>query len=78
MLAQLSEGVFNIQKKKRRDQKTKEKETKAVTPWRPFMDLTRWERDMERMMDDFFGRRMRPWWPERWSRAEALEITPQP
>ena len=24
-------------------EKTKEKETKAVTPWRPFMDLTRWE-----------------------------------
>ena len=22
----------------------KEKETKAVAPWRPFMDLTRWER----------------------------------
>ena len=37
--------------------KTKEKETKAVTPWRPFMDLTRWERDMDRMMEDFFGRR---------------------
>ena len=42
-------------------EKTKEKETKAVTPWRPFMDLTRWERDMERVMEDFFGRRMRPW-----------------
>ena len=31
--------------------KTKVKETKAVTPWRPFMDLTRWERDMDRMME---------------------------
>ena len=55
-------------------EKTKEKETKAITPRRPFMDLTRWERDMERMMDDFFGRRMRPWWPERWLRAEPLEV----
>ena len=36
-------------------EKTKEKETKAVTPWRPLMDLTRWERDMERVMEDFFG-----------------------
>ena len=23
--------------------KTKEKETKAVTPWRPSMDLARWD-----------------------------------
>jgi hypothetical protein len=31
-------------------EKPKEKETKAVTPWRPLMDLTRWERDMERVL----------------------------
>jgi HSP20 family protein len=31
------------------------------------MDLTSWERGMDRMMDDFFARRMRPWRPERWS-----------
>jgi HSP20 family protein len=55
-------------------EKAKEKETKAVTPWRPFMDLTRWERDMDRMMEDFFGRRMRPWWPERWFGREELEL----
>jgi HSP20 family protein len=54
--------------------KPKEKETKAVTPWRPFMDLTRWERDMDRMMEDFFGRRGRPWWPERWFRTDELEL----
>lgn len=59
-------------------EKAKERETTAVAPWRPRMDLTRWERDMERMMDDFFGRRMRPWWPERWLRAEAAEITAPP
>ena len=34
-------------------EKSKEKETKAITPWRPFMDLTRWERDMERVMEGF-------------------------
>ena len=55
-------------------EKAKEKETKAVTPWRPFMDLTRWERDMDRMMDDFFGRRLRPWWPDRWFRGDELEV----
>ncbi len=54
-------------------EKTKEKETKAVTPWRPFMDLARWERDMERTMEDFFGRRLR--WPERWFGNTELEIT---
>lgn len=54
--------------------KTKEEETKAVTPWRPSMDLTRWERDMDRMMEDFFGRRVRPWWPESSFRTGELDI----
>ena len=53
----------------------KEKETKAVTPWRPFMDLTRWERDMDRMMEDFFGRRARPWLPTRWFGNEQMDLT---
>jgi HSP20 family protein len=35
------------------------------------MDLARWERDM---MEDFFGRRARPWWPERWFREEDLDV----
>jgi HSP20 family protein len=30
---------------------------------------------MERMMDSFFDRRMRPWWPERWLRADEMEIS---
>jgi HSP20 family protein len=29
---------------------------------------------MDRMMDDFFGRRMRAWWPERWLGRET-EVT---
>jgi HSP20 family protein len=50
-------------------EKANERETKAVARSRPpFMDLTSWERGMDRMMDDFFARRMRPWLPERWSR----------
>jgi HSP20 family protein len=56
-------------------EKAKEKETKAVTPWRPFTDLGRWDRDVERMMEDFFGRRMRPWLPERWFKTEGLDFT---
>ncbi|HZD40681.1 MAG TPA: Hsp20/alpha crystallin family protein [Terriglobales bacterium] len=54
-------------------EKAKEKETRAVTPRRPFMGLARWDRDMERMMEDFFGRRWRPW-PERWFRTEEAEL----
>lgn len=54
--------------------KAKEKETKAVTPWRPFMALPRWERDMDRMMDDFFSRRMSPLWPKSWFGAGEGEI----
>ncbi len=30
---------------------------------------------MDRMMEDFFGGRMRPWWPERWLRTEPVELT---
>jgi HSP20 family protein len=52
----------------------KTKEAKAVTPWRPFIDLAHWERDMDRMMEDFFGRRTRPWWPERWFKTNELEV----
>lgn len=55
-------------------EKAKEKETKAVAPWRPFSDLPRWERDMDRMMEEFFGRRFRPWSPERWFKTEGLEV----
>jgi HSP20 family protein len=51
--------------------KEKDKEKRELAPWRPFADLTGWERDMERMMDNFFDRRMRPWWPERWFRTEG-------
>jgi HSP20 family protein len=56
-------------------EKAKEKETKAVAPWRPFAELPRWEREMDRMMEDFFGRRFRPLWPERWFRTEAMEVS---
>ena len=48
----------------------KEKETRSVAPWRPFMGLTGWETDMDRLVEDFFGRRARPWWPERWLRGD--------
>ena len=47
-------------------EKAKEKETKAVAPWRPLSEMTRWQREMERMFDDFFGRRWEPFRVARW------------
>lgn len=44
------------------------KEKKEVAPWRPFTDIGRWEREMERVFDDFLGRRVRPLWDDKgWS-----------
>ena len=60
--------------------KAKEKESKSIAPWLPFMDLTLFERDMERMMDDFFGRRIDPGGPRggfgrKASRSAGLQWT---
>jgi HSP20 family protein len=57
-------------------ERAKEKETKALSPRRPFGELAGWERDMDRMFEDFFGRRVRPWWPERWFRGDEMEARP--
>lgn len=51
--------------------KDKDKETKTITPWQPFMDPARWERDM---MEDFFGRRMRLRWPARFFGSDEMEV----
>jgi HSP20 family protein len=57
--------------------KEKPKETKALVPSRPPELLARWERDMERMFEDFWRRPfptlwgMERWWP---SRAVSLQI----
>ena len=36
--------------------KEKEKEPREVTPWKPFSELSRIEREAERMFGDFFRR----------------------
>ena len=54
--------------------KGKEKGEKSLAPWRPITELSRWERDTDRMMDEFFDRRVRPWWPERWFGGERLRV----
>jgi HSP20 family protein len=56
-------------------EKAKEKETKAVAPWRPLSEVTRWQREMDRMFDDFFGRRWEPFRIARWLPSRA-EISP--
>jgi HSP20 family protein len=51
------------------------KEKKAVAPWRPFSELGRWEREMERVFDDFIGRRVRPVWGDRWWPGESIGLS---
>lgn len=47
------------------------KKAEAPTPWRPVMEIDRWERDAKRMMDNVFRRPLTPWWPDRWFNAAA-------
>ena len=50
------------------------KEEKKVVPWRPFTEMARWERDMEDMFEDFFGRRLRPIMDERWWAPKMVSV----
>ena len=58
-----------------REERGREKERKAVVPWRPFSEMARWESEMERMFDDFFGRRLRPIMDERWWPTRAIGLS---
>jgi len=58
-----------------REVKKAEKTKGEVVPWRPFSEMTRWEHDIDEMFENFLGRRIRPFWPERWWPASGLEIT---
>jgi HSP20 family protein len=58
-------------------EKVKE-EGKAVTPWRPGSEIARFEREMERMFEDFFAPRWSPFrrsfWPTRTQNIPAVDI----
>jgi hypothetical protein len=51
--------------------KGKQEKTRALVPRRASSELSRWEGDIDRMFEDFVGRRLWPFWPERWWPAEA-------
>jgi HSP20 family protein len=55
--------------------KGKKKKTRALVPRRATSELSRPAGDMDRMFEDFLGRRLRPFLPERWWPAAAMKIT---
>ena len=54
-------------------EKSKAKKTGALVPRRASSELSPWG-DLDRMFDDFLGRRLRSFWPERWW-PTPMEIT---
>jgi HSP20 family protein len=54
--------------------KGKKKKARALVPRRA-SELSRREGDMDQMFEDFLGRRLRPFWPERWWPAASMKIT---
>jgi len=53
--------------------KSKAKKPEALVPRRASSELSPWG-DLDRMFDDFLGRRLRSFWPERWW-PTPMEIT---
>jgi HSP20 family protein len=53
--------------------KNKVKKTRALVPRRASAELSSWG-DLDRMFEDFLGRRLRPLWPERWWSAAGMQI----
>lgn len=52
------------------------RQPRALSPRRRLMNPTRSDSDLDRLMTDFFDRRARAWWPERWSLPAVLDIEP--
>jgi HSP20 family protein len=52
---------------------------RGLTQWRPFGEMGRWDRDMGRLVRNFFGGRAHPLFDERWWPAissESQELSP--
>lgn len=60
---------------KQEKEQEKEKGTRELAPWRPFSEMARMQREMEQMFDEFFDRRLRPLWPERWWPARRAGVS---
>ena len=54
--------------------KSKTKKTDALVPRRASSELSPWG-DLDRMFEDFLGRRLRSFWPERWWPSERMGFT---
>jgi HSP20 family protein len=58
--------------------KDKDRESRELTPWQAFSDLSRWERDMEQLFENFFERRMGSrsggLWPVRSANLAAVDL----
>jgi HSP20 family protein len=44
----------------------------GLIPWRPLAEMSRWQRDMERMFGNFFTGRVHPLFDERWWPGSSL------
>lgn len=55
--------------------KATKKTVRALVPRRASSELSRPEGDIDRMFEDFLGRRLRPFWPERWWPAASMKIS---
>ena len=55
--------------------KGKKKKARTLIPRKVSSELSRPEVDMDRMFEDFLGRRMLPFSPERWWPAAPMKIT---
>lgn len=54
--------------------KEPEKVESGLAPWRPFAEVARLEREMERAFGDFFGGRLPRMWEERFSPWRSLGL----
>ena len=54
--------------------KSKNKKARALVPRRASSELNAPESDMDRMFENFLGRRLRPFWPQRWWPAASMKI----
>jgi HSP20 family protein len=53
----------------------KKKETRGLTPWRPFGEMTRWEQEIQRMFGDLFRRSLRPFRDEHLWTPLSFEVS---